>query len=149
MNLNYEQLEKITEINENMDQDGDSIYYITEYFSDLDELFIDIENKIYESELTRTMCNTYINDVNERINSIIINDDLVFAYKMITEKESYDQIQNYILIYDWYISDFQVMFCKFKKRGLLICDNLNRIDSFVGKNKICYDIRSVIINFLC
>ena len=39
MNLNYEQLEKITEIDENKDADGDSIYYITEYFSDLNELF--------------------------------------------------------------------------------------------------------------
>ena len=119
MNLDYNQLEKITEIDENMDQDGDNIYHISEYFSDLDELFVDTENKIYENDLTRTMCNTYINDINTRLNSIIMNDDLVFAYKMITEKETYDQIYNYILLYDYYISDLQVMFCKFKKKRII------------------------------
>ena len=126
-----------------------AFFYMSEYFSDLDELFVDIENRIYESELTRTMCKTYKNDILERLNSIIITDDLVFAYKMITEKESYDQIQTYILLYDWYISDLQVMFCKFQKKRLLIENNLNRIDPFIEKNSICYDIRGLIINFLC
>ena len=149
MNLNYEQLEKITEIDENKDFNGDSIYYISEIFSDLNELFDDVGDKIYESKFTRPMHYKYICDINTRLNSIIMNDDLVFAYKMITEKKTYDQIQTYILLYDYYISDLQVMFCKFKKRELLINDNLNRIDSFIGKNKICYDIRGLIINFLC
>ena len=39
------------------------------------------------------------------------------------------------------------MLKRFKKRELLIYDNLNKIRPFIEKNKICYDIRGLIINF--
>ena len=87
MNLNYLQLSKINRIAENKDQDGDSIYYMTEYMSDcIEENFNDVEFIMSEIELTNLMRDTYKNDIRERLKSIIMNQDLVFAYKIITEK---------------------------------------------------------------
>ena len=148
MNIDYDQLEKITEIDENKDVDGDNIYYITEYFLDLDELFIDIVNKIYENQITKLLYDTYINDIQSRINIVISNKDLLNSYKMITEKKLYDQIENYILLYNDYTDDLQTMYKLFKRKELQINENLNRIDPFILKNDICYDVRGLLINFL-
>ena len=149
MNLDYDQLEKITEIDENMDQDGSSIHYITEYFTDLDELFVDIENRIYENQITKPLYDTYINDIQSRINIVIFNKDLLNSYKMITEKKLYDQIENYILLYNDYTDDLQTMYKLFKRKELQINENLYKIHPFIEKNNICYDIRGLIMNFLC